>query len=225
MRRVIDRCSINDARLVATVPSAESPRSRFFASTSSLFFASFPLEWSKKLRLKRLHHPASLIRESWKSRNRVLKIPATFDLHFEWMKKIVTIIVSWNRLSPVLHLSLLRLSQQRQSCDKLFRKRKRKKTTRPVVNRSSFLRLVSIYSKVFAAQNGSQVDLTLRAIAHTFEQGTAQKVRHLFMARPANFDIVDSFFSFVPCIVYNYYSIFRSKTLFFDQLHLQRKTI
>lgn len=138
MRRVIDRCSINDARLVATVPSAESPRSRFFASTSSLFFASFPLEWSKKLRLKRLH-PASLIRESWKSRNRVLKIPATFDLHFEWMKKIVTIIVSWNRLSPVLHLSLLRLSQQRQNCDKLFRKRKRKKRQGPSwIDRASF---------------------------------------------------------------------------------------
>lgn len=47
--------------------------------------------------------------------------------------------ISWNRLSPVLHLSLLRLSQQRQSCDKLFRKRKRKKRQGPSwIDRASF---------------------------------------------------------------------------------------
>lgn len=69
---------------------------RDFSRRRALFSSRASL--SKKLRLKRLH-PASLIRESWKSRNRVLKIPATFDLHFKWMKKIVTIIKPFREIA------------------------------------------------------------------------------------------------------------------------------
>lgn len=37
--------------------------------------------------------------DSWIVKNRVLKIPATFDLHFEWMKKIVTIIKPFREIA------------------------------------------------------------------------------------------------------------------------------
>lgn len=106
---------------------------------------------------------------------------------------------------PILDLSLLRLSQ---SCDKLFRKRRRRKKKRQGLSWIDWASFDSfrgtIYSKVFVdtgRQDGSQVDLTLRVIAHTFEQGTEQKVRHLFMTRPLNFNIFLLFFFFF-CIIF-----------------------
>lgn len=75
-------------------------------------------------------------------------------------------------------------------------------------NRLSFFRPVSWNDlfQSFRRQDGSQVDLTLRVIAHTFEQGTEEKVRHLFITRPVNFNIVLLFFSFLLYHVsrYNY---------------------
>lgn len=215
MRRVIDRCSINDPRLVATV--AREPSFPIFRIDELSFLRGLqPLErlagWSKKLRLKRLTpglvesrivkiaEPRTINASSWKFyvsfRRRKSQLWWLLN-HFD---SEIAYFPSLGFISCHLRLS--------QSCDKPFRKKKRKGTTRLVANRSSFFRPVSWNDlfQSFRRQDGSQVDLTLRVIAHIFEQGTEEKVRHLFITRPVNFNIVLLFFSFLLYHVsrYNY---------------------